>query len=138
MNIQLLLGPNGLMYSEEDESGNVSIFWGGKIYYSFNRSNLFTKKLGIALLAGIGVVRKTICDFFNVSRHTVANIVKCYEEQGVEGLRKYKPGPSSTSEELRQFVIKKYIELEGIRGFQNKILEAIEEKVAREKEKKHS
>lgn len=129
MNIQLLLGPNGLMYSEEDESGNVTIFWGGNIYYCFSRSNLFAKKLGIALLAGIGVVQKTICDFFNVSRHTVANIVKVYEEEGVEGLQNYKQGPSGLSEELRQFVIKKYIELEGSRGFQRKILKAIEEKV---------
>ena len=129
MTIQLLLGPNGLMHSSEDESGNVTIFWGGKIYYSFNRNNLFTKKLGIAILAGLGVLQKTICEFFNVSRHTIANIVKFYEEQGVEGLQSYKPGPTPTSEELKQYVIKKYIELEGSRGYQNKILEGIKGKV---------
>ena len=129
MTIQLLLGPNGLMHSSEDESGNVTIFWGGKIYYSFNRNNLFAKKLGIAILAGLGVLQKTICELFHVSRHTIANIVKFYEEQGIEGLQSYKPGPVSTSEELKQYVIKKYIELEGTRGYQNKILEEVKEKV---------
>ena len=89
MTIQLLLGPNGLMHSSEDESGNVTIFWGGKIYYSFNRNNLFAKKLGIAILAGLGVLQKTICELFNVSRHTIAHIVKFYEEQGIEGLQTY-------------------------------------------------
>ena len=129
MTTQLLLGPNGLMYSKEDESGNVTIFWGGKIYYSFNSNNLFAKKLGITMLAGLGVLQKTICEFFKVSRHTIANLVKFYEEQGVEGLKNYKPGPTSTSEELKQYVIKKYIELEGSRGYQNTILEEVKEKV---------
>jgi transposase len=129
MTIQLLLGPNGLMHSSEDENGNVTIFWGGKIYYSFNRNNLFAKKLGIAMLAGLGVLQKTICELFNVSRHTIANIVKFYDEQGIEGLQSYKPGPVSTSEELKQYVIKKYIELEGTRGYQNKILEEVNAKV---------
>ena len=39
MIIQPLLGPNGLMFSTEDEHGNVDILWGGLIYYSFNRND---------------------------------------------------------------------------------------------------
>jgi len=116
------------MYSSEDENGNVTIFWGGKIYYSFNRNHIFAKKLGIAMLAGLGVLQKTICGFFNVSRHTIAHIVKIYDEEGIEGLQSYKPGPVSTSEELKQYVIKKYIELEGTGGYQNKILEEVSAK----------
>ena len=38
------------MHASEDIDGNVNIFWGGQLYYSFNRNNLFEKTLGIALL----------------------------------------------------------------------------------------
>ena len=130
MIVQQLLGPNGLMQYIEDENGNVAILWGGMIYYSFNRSNLFAKKLGIALLATIGVLQKTICEFFKVSRHTIAHVLEIYTEKGIEGLKDYKQGPSATSEEIRQFVIKKYLELEGTRGYQDKIINAVEAKAA--------
>ncbi len=129
MTIQQLLGPNGLIFYTEDTEGKVDIFWGGRLYYSFNRSDLFAKKLGVAMLANMGVLRNTICSFFQVSLRTITNILTIYKKEGVEGLRDYKPGPSSIEEELKQFVIKKYIELEGTRGYQNKILEAVEEKV---------
>ena len=112
MIVQQLLGPNGLMQYAEDENGNVDIFWGGMMYYSFNRSNLFARKLGIALLATIGILQKTICEFFQISRHTIANVLEVYQKNGVEGLKDYKQGPSGTSEEIRQFVIKKYLEFE--------------------------
>ena len=121
MIVQQLLGPNGLMQYVEDENGNVDIFWGGMLYYSFNRSNLFAKKLGISLLSTIGILQKTICEFFKVSRHTIANVLEVYKEKGVEGLKDYKQGPSATSDEIRQFVIKKYLELEGNRGYQDRI-----------------
>jgi len=129
MTFQTLLGPNGLMFSTEDENKNVQVYWGGLLYYSFNRDDLFAKKLGIALLSSIGVLQKTICELFRVSRHTIANILEIYKEQGTEGLNDYKPGPNSTSDELKQFVINKFVELEGSYGYQNKILEAVNQKV---------
>ena len=85
MIVQQLLGPNGLMQCVEDENGNVDICWAGMVYYSFNRSNLFAKKLGVALLATIGILQKTICEFFKVSRHTIANVLEVYREKGIEG-----------------------------------------------------
>lgn len=129
MTFQTLLGPNGLMFSTEDENKNVQIFWGGLLYYSFNRDDLFAKKLGIALLSSIGVLQKTICELFRVSRHTIANILEIYKEQGTDGLQDYKPGPDAVSEEVKQFVIKQYRELEGTWGYQNRILEAVQKKV---------
>ena len=129
MTIQQFLGPNGLLFYSEDSEENVNIFWGGRFYYSFNRNDLFAKKLGVAMLANMGVLRNTICSFFQVSLRTVTNILTIYKKGGLEGLKDYKQGPTAIEEELKQFVIKKYIELEGIRGYQNKILEAVEEKV---------
>ena len=129
MTIQPLLGPNGLMFSTEDECGNVNILWGGMIYYSFNRNDLFAKKFGVTLLAGLGVAQRTICEFFKISRNTVANIQKIFDENGAEGLKDYKPGPSSISDEMERFIISKYIQLEGTRGYQRKIGEAVEGKV---------
>ena len=129
MVIQQLLGPNGLMHSVEDDCGTVTIFWAGTVYYSFHRDNLFARKLGVALLGGLGVLQKTICEFFHVSRHTIANIRNVYEEKGIEGLQNYKQGPTDTSEELKSFIIKRYIELDRSRGFQKEILDSIEKKV---------
>ncbi len=117
------------MHYEEDERGNVCIFWAGQPVYYFNRNDLFAWKLGIAMLASIGVMQKTICDFFKVSRHTIANILEIYKEQGTDGLQDYKPGPDAVSEEVKQFVIKQYRELEGTWGYQNRILEAVQKKV---------
>jgi len=128
MTIQQLLGPNGLLFYTEDTDGRVDIYWGGRLYYSFCRSDLFEKKLGVAILANIGVLRSTICEFFRVSRRTVTNILEIYKSEGIEGLKDYKPGPAAIEDELKQFVIKKYIELGGNRGYQKKILEAVEEK----------
>ena len=127
--IQQFLGPNGLIYSLEDTEGNVDIVWGGKLYYSFHRENLFALDLGIALLDSIGVVQKTICQFFKISRNTITNVSKIYAEDGIEGLLNYKHGAPPIEEELRSFVIKMFIELENTRGYQNKILEAVEKKV---------
>jgi len=118
-----------LIYSLEDTEGNVEIVWGGKLYYSFHRENLFALDLGIALLDSIGVVQKTICQFFKISRNTITNVSKIYAEDGIEGLLNYKHGAPPIEEELRSFVIKMFIELENTRGYQNKILEAVEKKV---------
>ena len=117
------------MFSTENDRGDVDILWGGMNYYSFNRNDLFAKKFGITLLAGLGVAQKTICEFFKISRNTIANIQKIFTEKGVEGLKDYKPGPSSISEEVKQFVIKQYRELEGRSGYQNRIIEAVGKKV---------
>lgn len=127
--IQYLLGPNGLMFSMEDKQSNVHIFWGGHPYYNFHRNNAFQKKLGIALLAQLGVMQKTICEFFQVNRHTIGNLLEIYQREGIEGLRLYRPGPAGIEYELKQFVIRRYIELEGRRGYQNTILEGIRQKV---------
>ena len=127
--IQQFLGPNGLIYSFEDTEGNVDIVWGGKLYYSFNRGNLFALNLGIALLDSIGVVQKTICQFFKISRNTITNVSKIYTEDGIEGLLNYTHGAPRVEEELRSFVIKMFIDLENTRGYQNKILKAVEKKV---------
>lgn len=128
MTIQKWLGPNGLLFYIEDEEGKVKVFWGGRLFYSFNRSDMLAKKIGIALFTDLGVLRKTICDFFKISRRTVTNISAIYKREGFDGLKDYKPGPAATEDELKAFVIKKYIELEGSRGYQNKILEAVAEK----------
>jgi len=101
----------------------------GKLYYSFNMNNLFAKNIGIALLDSIGVIQKTICDFFKVSRNTITNISKVYKEDGIDGLKNYKHGAPAIEDELKAFVIKKYIELEGSRGYQKAILEAVAKKV---------
>ena len=127
--VQKFLGPNGLIYSTEDKDGNVNILWGGRLYYSFNKNNLFGKNLGIALLDSIGVVQKTICDFFKVSRNTITNVSKVYTEHGIEGLTNYTHGAPSVEDELRTFVIRNYINLKDSHGYQNKILEAVAEKV---------
>ena len=117
------------MHSIEDDQGNVHIYWGCKRYYSFNRSNSFERRLGVALLAKLGVLRRTITELFDVTRHTALNILRVYESRGAEGLLDYKQGPTPVGEELKAFVIKKYVELDGKRGYQNCILGAIEKKV---------
>ena len=129
MIIQQLLGPNGMLFCTEDDQGKVDIFWGGILYYSFYRNDLLAKNIGISIFANNGVLRKTICDFFKVNRRTVTNILAIYKDKGIDGLKDHKPGPASIEYELKQFVIKKYIELEGTRGYQKNILKAVEEKV---------
>jgi len=127
--IQTFLGPNGLIYSTEDASGNVTILWGGARYFFFNRNDLFSTFLGIAQLDSINVVHKTICEIFKVSRNTITNVARVYKKEGVEGLLNYHHGAPKVEEELRSFVVKMYIELENTRGYQKKILEKVKEKV---------
>jgi len=126
--IQTFLGPNGLIYSIEDALGNVNILWGGVPYFSFNRSDLFSKLLGIAQLDSIKVLHKTICEIFKVSRNTITNVSNIYKQDGIAGLLNYHHGAPGVEEELKSFVIKMYIELGKSRGYQNRILAAVEEK----------
>ncbi|NIM44623.1 MAG: hypothetical protein GTO54_03170, partial [Nitrososphaeria archaeon] len=116
------------MYYTEDSEGDVKIYWGGRIYYCFNREDAFAKRVGIALLADLGVLRKTICSFFQVTRNTVAKVLGVYKSLGLEGLRSYRPGPKGVEEGLKGYVIKRYIELQGERGYQKRILEEVESK----------
>jgi len=65
---------------------------------------------------------------FRISRRTITNIFAIYQREGFDGLKNYKPGPLAIEDELKQFVTKKYIELEGSRGYQKEILEAVAKK----------
>ena len=126
--IQSFLGPNGLLYSREDALGNVNILWGGVSYFSFNRSDLFSTLLGIAQLDSINVLHKTICEIFKVSRNTITNVSNIYRQDGTAGLLNYHHGAPGVEEELKSFVIKMYMDLGKSRGYQKRILEAVEEK----------
>jgi len=92
MELQQLLGPNGLVYAVNGENNEVHILWGGRLYYSFHRDNTLEKNLGIVILARLGVAQRTISEFFDVERHTVHNLLSVYDKDGLEGLREYKAG----------------------------------------------
>ena len=53
MTIQQWLGPNGLLFYTEDEEGKANVFWGGRIYYSFNRSDMLAKRFAIPMWCGL-------------------------------------------------------------------------------------
>ena len=127
--MQELLGPNGLIFAVNGENDEVHILWGGRLYYSYRKSNSFEKRLGVAILARLGVLQQTISDFFGVERHTVRNILCIYDKEGLEGLQNYRVGRRGIQPELQKFVIQKYVELAGKRGYQNMILQAIKMKV---------
>ena len=129
MTIQLLLGPNGLVCYTEDENRNVQILWGGRVFYSFNRKDTFAGNLGIALLANLGVLKKTISEMFRVNRRTVKRVHEVYRREGVEGLKEYRKGPQRVEEGLKAFVIEKYVELDKKWGYQQAIVEAVHRKV---------
>jgi transposase len=101
--VQELLGPNGLIYAVNGENDEVHILWGGRLYYTFHRSNSFEKNLGIAILARLGVVQQTIADLFAVERHTVRNILSIYDKEGLAGLQAYKVGRRGVGSELQSF-----------------------------------
>ena len=127
--IQTFLGPNGLIYSTEDALGNVNILWGGISYFSFNRNDLFATLIGIAQMDSINVLHKTICEIFKVSRNTITNVSNIYRKEGIAGLLNYHHGAPGIEKELKSFIIKMYIDLGKSRGYQNRILEAVKEKV---------
>jgi hypothetical protein len=126
MDYPKLLGPNGLVYALEEADDIIRIYWGGLSFYAYNRNDAFEKKLGIVLLANLGVAYQTICELFAINRHTVRKTLAVYTESGAEGLSKYHQGPGTVEKAVCDFVIAEYTRLNGIRGYQNKILEAIE------------
>lgn len=123
-----LFGPNGFIHYQEDENENVTIFWAGKAYYFFNREDTFAKNVGIAIMASIGVLQKTLCEIFRVNRRTVIRIKNIYNTEGLEALKDYRKGPVGIEKDLKDFIIKKYTEIEGVRGYQNKILSLVQKK----------
>jgi len=62
---QKLFGPNGFIDFTEDQQHNVTIFWAGMEYYSFNRDDRTAKSIGIAIMSGIGVAQKDIWYLFS-------------------------------------------------------------------------
>ena len=129
MIVPQLLGPNGLLYCVKDEKQNVHILWGGQKYYSFQSQDTFTKNLGIALLAELHVIQSTICEIFEVNRRTITRIHKLFIKDGIDGLINYERGRQCVENNLKDFVIKRYIELDNTYGYQKKILEEIDKKV---------
>jgi hypothetical protein len=123
-----LLGPNGLIYCVEDENQNVHILWGGRKYYTFQHKDIFTKNLGIALLADLHVLQNTICEIFGVNRRTVSRIHKLYKKEGISGLNDYRKGRYRVEKFLKDFIITKYLELGNTRGYQKIILEEVKQK----------
>ena len=129
MNVQRLLGPNGLVWAVKDSSEIVRIYWGALSFYAYHENDAFERKLGIALLANQGVHHRTICELFDVNRHTVRKTLAVYTKSGAPGLQDYHRGPEAIEEAVRIFVITEYIRLHAQRGFQNMILDAIAKKV---------
>jgi hypothetical protein len=107
---------------DKDKRERVHIVWGGLPLYSFHCDDALEKKLGIALLANQGVLQQTICELFDITRQTVRHILAVYKELGAQGLLDYRQGPQGIQEALCEFVIARYIQLNGIRGYQNMIL----------------
>jgi hypothetical protein len=132
MNGQMLLGPNGLVYAikekDKDKREKVHIVWGGLPLYTFHCDDALEKKLGIALLANQGVLQYTICELFDITRQTVRNILAVYTELGAQGLQDYRVGREGIGKDLHEFVIARYIQLNGIRGYQNMILAEVAKK----------
>ena len=128
MNVQRLLGPNGLVWAVKEADGIVRIYWGGLSFYSYHESDAFEKKLGIALLANQGVHHQTICELFDVNRHTVRKTLAVFTKSGAPGLQDYHRGPAAIEGAVHSFVITEYIRLHAQRGFQNMILDAIAKK----------
>ena len=129
MMVPQLLGPNGLLYCVEDENQNVHVLWGGQKYYSFQHKDTFAKNLGIALLADLHVLQSTICKIFQVNRRTITRIHKLYKTDGIDGLLNYEKGRQRVENNLKDFVIKRYIELEKTYGYQKILLAEIDQKV---------
>ena len=124
---QTLFGPNGFIHAVEDENGNVTIMWAGKPYYSFSRTDHFAKNLGISLLASLRVRHKDIQRLFGVSGKTIKRVLALIKKNGLRALTDYRPGAPELDQKIKGFVIARYTELEGTRGYQTMILDAVEE-----------
>jgi len=125
---QLLFGPNGFIHADEAKDGTVTIMWAGLPYYRFNPQNTLAKNIGVAVLAAIGVARKDIQRLFGVSRSTVKRIHAIWMSHGTEGLKDYHQGAPALDGGIKELVIELYKGLEGRRGYQGMILEAVKEK----------
>ena len=123
--MQLLLGPNGLINYEKNEDNFIVIYWGGRIYYRYHQDDRLTKNIGLATMSSIGVKQKTLCTIFNVGRNTITRVNKIYKEKGITGLFYYNQGITKIESILKDFIIKKYIELKDMRGYQNEILKLV-------------
>ncbi len=125
----MLLGPNGLVCARHEADGKVHLYWGGLQFYVYDPDDSVGKKLGIAMLADQGVTHPTICELFGVERHMISKIQALNRESGIEGLRNHHQGHQRTDEATCAFVIAEYVRLNGARGYQEKILAGIAEKV---------
>jgi len=125
---QRLFGPNGFIDARQNEDGTVTITWADLPYYNFNPDDTLARNIGIALLASIGVARKDVQRLFGVSRSTVKRILSIWRASGAEGLKDYHQGAPGLDTQIRQFVIDLFKELEGRRGYQRMILEAVKDR----------
>jgi hypothetical protein len=128
MNSQLLLGPNGLVYAIKEAGDFVRLYWGPLPFYGYRQDDPEGKKLGIAMLASQGMNHQSIGELFGINRHTVGEIHAVYEKSGIEGLKNHHQGPARIDEATCAFVIAEHARLNGKRGYQNALLEAIAEK----------
>ena len=123
-----MLGPNGLVYAIKEPEDFVRLYWGPLPFYGYKQNDLQGEKLGIAMLASQGMTHQSIAELFGINRHTVGEIKAVYEKSGIEGLRNHHQGRERIDESTCAFVIAEYARLNGSRGYQNKILDAIAEK----------
>jgi hypothetical protein len=82
----------------------------------------------MVLLANQGMSYQSIGELFGVNRHTVGKLQAIFEESGIEGLLNHHQGPERIDDATCTFVIAEYARLNGVRGYQNKILDTIAEK----------
>jgi hypothetical protein len=128
MNSQMLLGPNGLVYAIKEPDDYVRLYWGPLPFYCYKQNDPEGMKIGLVMLANQGMSHQSIGELFGVNRHTVGKIQTVYEKSGIEGLRNHHQGPERIDEATCAFVITEYARLNGGRGYQKKILDAIAEK----------
>ncbi len=128
MNSQLMLGPNGLVYAIKEPDGYVRLYWGPLPFYAYKQDDPEGMRIGIVMLANQGMNHQSIGELFSINRHTVGKIQAVYEKSGMDGLRNHHQGLERIDEATCAFVITEYARLNGARGYQNKILDAIAEK----------
>lgn len=124
----MLLGPNGLVYAIKESDDYVRLYWGPLPFYAYRQNDLEGMKVGMVMLANQGMTHESIGELFGINRHTVGKIQAVYEKSGMDGLRKHHQGPERIDEMTCAFVITEYVRLNGVRGYQNRILDAITEK----------
>lgn len=126
--VQTLFGPNGFIHADENENGIVTILWAGRPYYSFDRTDHYAKNLGIWLLASLRVRHQDIQRLFGVSGKTIKRVLALIKKDGLQALTDYRRGAPELDRQIRDFVIARYQEFEGTRGYQTMILDAVQER----------